>query len=89
MERRRAKVEQSRLAYAQKLASLSGREREVLELAATGLHAKQIAATLRISARTVEVHKQHIMEKLGVRNVAELVRFAMNADVQPAERGTR
>ena len=89
MEQRRVKVEQSRLAYAQKLASLSVREREVLKLAATGLHAKQIAATLGISARTVEVHKQRIMEKLGVRNVAELVRFAMTAELQHAEPHSR
>jgi FixJ family two-component response regulator len=89
MERHRAKVAHSRLAYAQKLASLSVREREVLHLAATGLHAKQIAATLGISARTVEVHKQHIMEKLGVRNVAELVRFAMIAELPQAEPRSR
>jgi DNA-binding CsgD family transcriptional regulator len=56
------------------------REREVLELAATGLHAKEIAAALGISPRTVEIHKQHILEKLGVRNVAELVRFALGAE---------
>jgi FixJ family two-component response regulator len=61
------------------LAALTGREREVLELAAQGLHAKEIAARLGISPRTVEVHKTHIMEKLGVRNIAELVRFALAA----------
>lgn len=80
MERRRVALEQSRRAYAQKLASLSPREREVLDLAATGLHAKQVAAALGISARTVEIHKQHIMEKLGLRNVAELVRFALGSE---------
>ena len=79
-ERRRVALEQSRRAYAQKLASLSPREREVLDLAATGLHAKQVAAALGISARTVEIHKQHIMEKLGLRNVAELVRFALGSE---------
>ena len=55
------------------------REREVLEHAARGLHAKEIAAALGISPRTVEVHKTRIMAKLGVRNVAELVRFAVSA----------
>jgi FixJ family two-component response regulator len=64
---------------AEKLATLTEREREVLEHAAQGLHAKEIAAALRISPRTVEVHKTRIMEKLGVRNVAELVRFALGA----------
>ena len=58
---------------------LTAREREVLEHAAQGLHAKEIAARLGISPRTVEVHKTRIMEKLGVRNVAELVRFALAA----------
>lgn len=60
-----------------KLATLTAREREVLEHAARGLHAKEIAAALGISPRTVEVHKTRVMEKLGVRNVAELVRFTL------------
>ena len=62
---------------AAKLATLTEREREVLEHAAKGLHAKEIAAALGISPRTVEVHKTRIMEKLGARNVAELVRFVL------------
>jgi FixJ family two-component response regulator len=64
---------------AARLATLTEREREVLEHAVKGLHAKEIAATLGISPRTVEVHKTRIMEKLGARNVAELVRFALGA----------
>jgi RNA polymerase sigma factor (sigma-70 family) len=66
-------------ADAEKLARLTPRERDVLEQAARGLHAKEIAAALGISPRTVEVHKTRIMEKLGVRNLAELVRFAIAA----------
>lgn len=62
------------------LAKLTRREREVLELAGKGLHAKEIARTLGISPRTVEVHKASVMSKLGARNVAELVRFAMAAE---------
>jgi len=62
---------------AARLAGLTAREREVLAQAALGLHAKEIAAVLGISPRTVEVHKTRIMAKLGVRNVAELVRFAL------------
>jgi two-component system response regulator FixJ len=49
----------------------------VLEHVAQGLHAKEIAANLGISPRTVEVHKTRIMAKLHARNVAELVRFAV------------
>jgi FixJ family two-component response regulator len=71
-------------ASAARLASLTPRERAVLEHAAQGLHAKEIAAVLGISPRTVEVHKTRIMAKLGVRNVAELVRFAIAA-VPPGE----
>lgn len=65
---------------AAKLAALTAREREVLEHAAKGLHAKEIAAVLGISPRTVEVHKSRLMEKLGARNLAELVRLALGAD---------
>lgn len=62
-----------------KLAKLTNREREVLELVGKGLHAKEIAASLDISARTVEVHKARLMSKLEARNVSELVRFALAA----------
>ncbi|HEX7055562.1 MAG TPA: response regulator [Burkholderiales bacterium] len=77
LEERRLGGEEARRADAARLERLTPREREVLEHAARGLHAKEIAAALGISPRTVEVHKAHIMEKLGVRNVAELVRFAL------------
>lgn len=75
LEERRRGAAEARRADAAKLERLTAREREVLELAARGLHAKEIAAELGISPRTVEVHKAHLMEKLGVRNIAELVRF--------------
>ena len=58
-----------------RLARLTPREREVLEHAVHGKHAKEIASALGISPRTVEVHKTRIMEKLEVRNIAELVRL--------------
>ena len=70
-------------AQAARLALLTAREREVLEQAAQGLHAKEIAARLGISPRTVEVHKNRIMAKLGVRNIAELVRFTLARDSSP------
>ena len=82
MEERRISLERTQRAHARKLAALTPREREVLELAATGLHAKQIAAALGISNRTVEIHKQHIMDKLNLRNVAELVRFALGPETR-------
>ncbi len=71
-----------RVAEAALLDLLTARERDVLEQAAKGLHAKEIGVELGISPRTVEVHKSRIMEKLGVRNVAELVRFALSKDLR-------
>jgi FixJ family two-component response regulator len=59
-----------------RLASLTQREREVLHGIITGLRNKQIAADLSICEKTVKVHRAHIMEKVGVRSVAELVRIA-------------
>jgi RNA polymerase sigma factor (sigma-70 family) len=78
-EERRLAGAQERETETAKLAALTPREREVLERAAQGMHAKEIGASLGISPRTVEVHKTRIMEKLGVRNVAGLVRFALAA----------
>ena len=80
LEERRIQRTDARRSEAEKLAVLTSREREVLDHAAKGLHAKEIARALGISARTVEVHKSRIMSKLGARNVAELVRFSMSAD---------
>ena len=79
LEERRIQRDDGRRADAEKLGRLTPREREVLAQAAQGLHAKEIAAALGISPRTVEVHRTRIMEKLGVRNVAELVRFVIAA----------
>jgi FixJ family two-component response regulator len=56
-------------------AALSAREREVMALMVEGLHNRRIAEELGISPRTVEVHKARVLEKLGVRNVVELVRL--------------
>lgn len=78
-EKRIGAAEQQR-ELEEKLSRLTARERQVLDEAAKGLHAKEIAAALGISARTVEVHKTRIMEKLGVRNIGELVRFALAAE---------
>jgi len=80
LERERASAAGSQKALAGKLDRLTPREREVLHHAAQGLHAKEIAKELGISARTVEVHKTRIMEKLEVRNIGELVRFALAAE---------
>ena len=57
--------------------SLSDRQREVLQLLTRGYSAKQIAATLQISAKTVEFHKAGIFRKLGIRSAAELTKYAI------------
>jgi two-component system response regulator FixJ len=57
--------------------SLSSRQREVMELAAAGLSSKQIGLKLGISGKTVEHHRAWVMERLGARNLAGLVRMAM------------
>jgi RNA polymerase sigma factor (sigma-70 family) len=80
LERNRTDAAGLRRADLEKLSRLTAREREVLEHAVKGLHAKEIAAALGISPRTVEVHRMRIMEKLEVRNIAELVRFAIAAE---------
>jgi DNA-binding NarL/FixJ family response regulator len=58
---------------------LTAREREVLKNIAAGLTTKEIAARLFISIPTVETHRANLMAKTGGRNVAGLVRFAMDA----------
>jgi RNA polymerase sigma factor (sigma-70 family) len=80
LEKHRARRNDSRHDAMTKLAALTPREREVLDHAAKGLHAKEIGRALGISPRTVEVHKSRIMAKLDVRNVAELVRFSLSAE---------
>jgi DNA-binding NarL/FixJ family response regulator len=57
--------------------SLTMRQREILRMLAEGLSAKQIAAKLDISDRTVESHKYRLMESLGVTSGAELIHFAI------------
>ncbi len=56
---------------------LSPREREILILVAEGFTARQIAARLELSPKTVENHRANIMDRLGVRTIASLVRYAM------------
>lgn len=68
----------------ERLARLTPREREVMEQVVAGRHNREIAAEMGISARTVEVYKARLMDKLDVRRVAELVRFAMRQEAATA-----
>jgi two-component system, NarL family, response regulator NreC len=56
---------------------LSAREREVLQLLAEGKGTRQIAALLNVSVKTVETHRQQIMEKLDIHSIAELTKYAI------------
>ena len=62
--------------FGERRATLTDREREVLDLVVKGMSSKAIARTLGISFRTVEVHRSHILEKMDVRTVPELIHFA-------------
>ena len=57
--------------------SITPRQREILQLLAEGLSAKEVGAVLEITARTVEFHKYQMMETLGIRTSAELIVFAI------------
>ena len=59
--------------------TLTYRERQILQYVVDGLTNKEIAVDLGLSYRTVEVHRRHIMEKIGARNTAELVRLAIES----------
>jgi DNA-binding NarL/FixJ family response regulator len=65
----------------QKVAQLSSREVEALQLIAEGKANKQIAAELGISIKTVEKHRQRLMQKLGIHDTAGLTRYAIAAGV--------
>ena len=67
---------------AQKLATLTAREKELLALLVRGLSSKQVAAALKISIKTVENHRAHLMQKTGALNAADLTRMAMLAGTQ-------
>ena len=77
-ERRTARCE---LAAAQaRAATLTPREREVLERVSAGQANKRVAIDLGVSERTVEIHRSHLMQKMGVRHLAELVRLKLLLD---------
>jgi DNA-binding CsgD family transcriptional regulator len=56
---------------------LTAREREIVQLVAEGKSSKEIAGILNITAKTVETHRSHIMSKLRLRSIPELVRYAI------------
>ena len=66
--------------------SISQREQEVLNLVAFGMTSPDIADKLNISVRTVQSHRSNIMQKLGIKNAGELIRYAvLHHDQVPVE----
>ena len=76
-QRTRVVAEMNRSEVERLLARLTPREQEVMARVVAGQHNRDIAAELGISARTVEVHKARMMDKLGVNTVADLVRLSL------------
>ena len=62
---------------------LSARERQVLDGIVAGHASKVIAYNLAISMRTVEVHRAHMLDRLGTRSMAEAIRLAVLASLAP------
>jgi two-component system, LuxR family, response regulator FixJ len=71
---------------AQRIATLSPREREVLDALLAGRQNKVIAFDLNISVRTVEVHRARMMERLGTKQFADAIRLAVMATLAPRNR---
>jgi FixJ family two-component response regulator len=77
----RTEAEEARM----RIDRLTPREKEILPYIIAGFLNKQIAFKLEIAEKTIKVHRGHIMEKLGIYSVAELVRFADKANIKPFE----
>jgi DNA-binding NarL/FixJ family response regulator len=67
------------------VSALTPREREVLQLMAEGKSTKEIAFAFNLSVKTVEVHRQRIMEKLDIHSIAELTKYAIREGLTPLE----
>jgi DNA-binding NarL/FixJ family response regulator len=65
---------------------LTPRQREILQLIAEGKNTKEIAGTLGISNKTAEAHRSQLMDRLGIHDVAGLVRFAVRIGLVSVER---
>jgi len=65
---------------------LTSRQREILQLVAEGKSTKEVAQLLDISAKTVETHRGQIMERLGIHDLAGLVRYAIRTGLVSSDR---
>lgn len=76
---------QQKLPATVKEPELSPKEREVLQLLAEGNSSKEIAYQLGVSSKTVDTHRQHIMDKLGMRSIANLTKYAIREGITSLE----
>jgi FixJ family two-component response regulator len=74
-------IARSLLEIRARLATLTRREREVLEYVVAGKSNKQIAGDLGTVEQTIKVHRAHVMQKMGARSVAELVRLMKRCQI--------
>ena len=76
----------NRATTTQRQEPLTARQRDVLRLIVEGRTMKEIAASLNLSIKTVEAHRAQMTERLGIRDVPGLVRYAMRIGLVPSER---
>ena len=76
---------QDRVGTSEPLYRLTGREREILYLTIEGLSSTQVGERLSISPRTVEAHRAHIMNKLGVHSLSQLIRYTVSCIAYPKQ----
>jgi len=68
-----------------RVVQLSQREKEILQFISEGYSTKEIAAKINVSIKTVETHRQHIMQKIGAHNVAALTKYAVREGITSLE----
>lgn len=86
-DRQRRARDSERAAIAERLQRLTPREREVLDRIVAGQANKVIARELAISERTVELHRAHLLQKMGLRSVAQLVQAVLSTQIPGGEAG--
>jgi FixJ family two-component response regulator len=79
LDRRSRQMLAQQDAIRDRIASLTPREREVLELIVRGLASKVMAEEMGLSKRTVELHRSRVMDKMGAHSIAQLVRMFMDS----------
>ncbi|MBI3804573.1 MAG: helix-turn-helix transcriptional regulator [Nitrospirae bacterium] len=60
---------------------ISEREKEVLQLVAEGYKNREIAKKLQVKVKTIETHRANIMNKLALRNISDLIRYAVHKEI--------